>query len=102
MRLFNAFVLIVCCVPPVAAQVPGSRDAFVATQDPLGEPVSKVVYLRRTGHLRRACDFTSPSRDRRSSRTIGFWRSSKSTSRNHFVTTRTFSSIAICLRTPTS
>jgi hypothetical protein len=45
MRLFNAFVLLVCCVPPVAAQVPASRDAFVATQDPLGEPVSKVVYL---------------------------------------------------------
>jgi hypothetical protein len=47
MRLLTAFVLGVFCVQQAGAQVGPSRDAFVATQDPLGEPVAKVVYLEQ-------------------------------------------------------
>ena len=47
MRLLTAFALVVFCVQQAAAQVGPSRDAFVATQDPLGEPVTKVVYLEQ-------------------------------------------------------
>ena len=47
MRHVTAFILLVVCVQPVSAQVASSRDAFVATQDPLGEPVTKVVYLEQ-------------------------------------------------------
>ena len=32
---------------PASGQVASSRDAFVAAQDPLGEPVTKVVYLEQ-------------------------------------------------------
>ena len=45
MRPVTAFILLVSCVQPASAQVASSRDAFVATQDPLGEPVTKVAYL---------------------------------------------------------
>ena len=47
MRHVPAFILLLFCVQPVSAQVASSRDAFVATQDPLGEPVTKVVYLEQ-------------------------------------------------------
>jgi hypothetical protein len=47
MRLLTVFVLVVFCAQPAAAQVGPGRDAFVATQDPLGESVTKVVYLQQ-------------------------------------------------------
>ena len=47
MRFSAAIFLLVLIVQLAEAQVGPSRDAFVATQDPLGEPVSKVVYLEQ-------------------------------------------------------
>jgi hypothetical protein len=47
MRFLSPFVLLLFCVLPAAAQVSANRDAFAATQDPLGEPVTKVVYLEQ-------------------------------------------------------
>ncbi len=47
MRLLTALFLVVVCVQQAAAQVGPNRDAFIATQDPLGEPVTKVVYLEQ-------------------------------------------------------
>ena len=43
-----AFVWIIFCAQSVvAADVGANRDAFASTQDPLGEPVTNVVYLEQ-------------------------------------------------------
>jgi processive rubber oxygenase RoxA-like protein len=48
MRIVTGFVAIVLGAQLVcAADVGPTRDAFVATTDPLGEPVKKVVYLEQ-------------------------------------------------------
>ena len=45
--LTGVIVLILVTQPVLAADTGPSRDAFVATSDPLGEPVKSVVYLQQ-------------------------------------------------------
>ena len=47
MRLIPTLLFLGFCVQPAGVQVGPSRDAFVATEDPLGEPVGKLVYLEQ-------------------------------------------------------
>ena len=71
-----------------AQNVDPSRNAFVATQDPLGEPVTRSSISTRTGLPTRACNSTSPRRGRRFFPMAGSSRSNRPIRRRRFVTIR--------------
>ena len=101
MRSVASFVvLLICGWGSLAGQtVDPTRNAFVATQDPLGEPVTSVTYLAQNWSPSQSVQFYFTSQGSQILPYDWFLASNSRVRRLFFVITRIFSDTAICLKT---